>query len=108
MSWTDLKKLKAHLCSPHGGLNEIQFLGMVGECKGCDRMMWVRTKDFHRCPGKGVRGMMAPMKEIFSRLDCCTGGLGITELQYDNLFASCTKCGLVFLRSAASRHRHSN
>lgn len=108
MSLEDLKRLKVQLVSPCGGLTEIQFLAMAGECKGCDRMMWVRTKDYHRCPGKGVRGTLAPMKELFSRLDCITGGQGITKLQYDHLFASCIKCSLVFLRSTASRHNHLN
>lgn len=98
------KKVKLHL--PRGGLDSAQFQSMVGECEGCERIMWVRNKDHHRCPGKGARATIGPVKKLFSLLDCTSGGEGITKNQYERLFASCVECNLVFLRSAASQHRH--
>lgn len=90
------------------GLTITQFLGMVGECEGCERIMWIRNKDYHRCPGKNSLPMLAPARKLFSLLDSTAGGEGITKNQYERLFASCIECGLVFLRTAAYRHSHSN
>lgn len=108
MSLEDLNEYKIQLGSAHGGLTVFQFLGMVGECKGCDKIMWIRTKDYHCCRGKGAPEGLVPVSKLLPRLDCITGGQGVTKHQYDHLFASCVKCGLVFLRTAASRHTHSN
>lgn len=106
MPYEDFFDQKVKLNLPRGGLGSAQFQSMIGECDGCERIMWIRNKDYHRCPGKNARATAGPAKKLFSLLDSTAGGEGITKNQYEHLFASCTECDLVFLRSAASRHNH--
>lgn len=103
----DFINQKIQLVLSRGGLTSIRFLSMIGECEGCGRVMWIRSKDYHRCPGGNTCPPLAPARKLFSLLDSAAGGQGITKNQYEHLFALCIECDLVFLRTAASRHSHS-
>lgn len=107
ISFEDFFNQKIQLNWSRRGLTSSQFLSMIGECEDCERLMWVRNKDYHRCPGKNAPPALAPAKKLFSLLDSTAGGSGITRNQYEHLFASCTRCDRIFLRSAASQHNHS-
>lgn len=104
----DFTDQKIQLDLSCGGLTLEQFLGMMGECKGCERIMWIRGKDHHRCPGKYAPPKLGPARKLFSLLDSTVGGCGITKNQYEHLFALCIQCNRVFLRTAAFQHSHSN
>lgn len=106
ISFKDLNNLKIQLGLSSGGLTLVQFLSMVGECKGCERIMWIRTKDYHCCLGKNAPPASAPLTKLFPRLDCTSGGQGISKIQYEYLFTLCIECGHVFLRTA--QHSHFN
>lgn len=108
MPYEDFFNQKIQLSLSRRGLTLTQFLGMIGECEGCERIMWVRNKDYHRCQGKDTPATSAPARKLFSLLDSTAGGQGITKNQYEHLFASCIECDLVFLRAAAFQHSHSN
>lgn len=108
IKFEDFNSLKAQVDSPRAGLTLIQFCSMLGECEGCERIMWIRTKDFHRCPGKNARSELAPITKLLPRLDCVSGGQGVTKLQYEYLFSSCIQCGRIFSCAAAPRHHHSD
>lgn len=105
MAFDEFIALRGALDSPYRGLTWMQFQIMVGECTGCNRIMLMRSKDLHRCPGKNAPPTIASQDQLFDLLNSTAGGPGLTRDQYMQTFASCILCRHIFTRTAAVGHR---
>lgn len=104
----EFARLRLMLDSPDAGLTGAQLRELVGECGGCERIMNLRSKGHHGCPGKNVPAKIVPEEELFFLLDTTAGGEGLTKGQFQQCFAECVVCSLFFTRDAGHRHAHTD
>jgi hypothetical protein len=99
------KKLKRLLdASTNAGIPVAQFHELFSQCVSCHRLMTDRSKEYHKCPSGPELCDSFNDNLSFLRLDCYSGGIGISEAHFIRLFPQCIHCDLFMTRWAALTH----